>query len=241
MTKRRRRGPSAPPLSGQDIAQRIAALRARRAAAEADLAQLADRGDGQLSRTDPDARLLTKSGQIVAGYNVQIAVDDKHKLIVASEVVNEGNDTGQLHAMAQAAKDALDAEALTVVADTGYYNGETLKACEDEAITAYVPPPDTGQRLKAQGRFSIDDFDYDAAVHLYRCPAGAELRTMRGHRRQATGKMALRYASRRSVCRACRLRERCLSATARGVRSSAGCTRMWSIATAHACVLLAKT
>ena len=43
----------------------------------------------------------------MAGYNVQIAVDDKHKLIVASEVVNDGNDTGQLYAMAKAAKEAL--------------------------------------------------------------------------------------------------------------------------------------
>jgi hypothetical protein len=63
---------------------------------------------------------LAKHGQIVAGYNVQIAVDDKHKLIVASVVVNDGNDTGQLHTMAEAAKAALGVEALTAVADAGY-------------------------------------------------------------------------------------------------------------------------
>jgi hypothetical protein len=66
--------------------------------------------------------LVAKHGEIVAGYNVQIAVDDKHRLIVASEVVNDGNDTGQLHAMAQAAKQALGVAARTAVADTGYYN-----------------------------------------------------------------------------------------------------------------------
>jgi hypothetical protein len=202
--------PEKPP-SGADVAQRLAALRARRAAAEADLAKLADSGEGQLSRTDPDARMLAKHGQLVAGYNVQIAVDDKHKLIVASEVVNDGNDTGQLHAMAQAAKEALGVAALTAVADTGYYNGETLKACEDDAITAYVPPPDRDRRLKAQGRFSIEDFRYDAAADAYRCPAGSELRPMRGQKRQASGKVAVRYASRRSVCRACPLRQRCLA------------------------------
>jgi hypothetical protein len=186
--------------------------------AATDLAKLADSGDGQISRTDPDARLLAKHGQIVAGYNVQIAVDDKHKLIpafarTASEVVNEGNDTGQLHAMAEAAKAALGVAALTAVADAGYYNGETLKACEDAAITAYVPPPDRGQRLKAQGRFSLEDFRYDAAADVYRCPADAELRPMHGQKRQASGKMAIRYASRRSVCRTCPLRARCLAGT----------------------------
>jgi transposase len=197
--------------SGEDIAQKLAALRQRRAAADADLANLQQSGDGQLSRTNPDARLLTKHGQIVAGYNVQIAVDDKHKLIVASDVVNAGNDTGQLYAMAQAAKQALGVAALTATADAGYYNGQTLKACEDDAITAYVPPPDRGHRLKAQGRFSIEDFRYDAAADPYRCPAGAELRPMHGLKRQASGKMAIRYASRRSVCRVCTLRGRCLA------------------------------
>ena len=78
----------------------------------------------------------------MAGYNVQIAVDDKNKLIVASEVVNDGNDTGQLQAIAAAAKEALGGAALTVVADSGYYNGATLKGCEDAGITVYVPPPD---------------------------------------------------------------------------------------------------
>jgi len=204
--------PGKPP-SGEDIAQKLAALRHRRAMAATDLAKLADSGDGQISRTDPDARLLAKHGQIVAGYNVQIAVDDKHKLIVASEVVNEGNDTGQLHAMAEAAKAALGVAALTAVADAGYYNGETLKACEDAAITAYVPPPDRGQRLKAQGRFSVEDFGDDAAADVYRCPADAELRPMHGQKRQASGKMAIRYASRRSVCRTCPLRARCLAGT----------------------------
>jgi transposase len=201
--------------AGEDIAEKLAALRQRRAAAATDLAKLADSGDGQLSRTDPDARLLAKHGQIVAGYNVQIAVDDKHKLIVASEVVHDGNDTGQLHAMAEAAKQALGVAALTAIADTGYYSGEALKACEDDAITVYVPPPDRDQRLKGQGRFGIADFRYDAAADLYRCPGEAELRPMRGQKRQASGKLAVRYASRRSVCRTCPLRARCLAPSGR--------------------------
>ncbi|UVO35696.1 hypothetical protein KUL72_30535 [Bradyrhizobium arachidis] len=71
-------------------------------------------GQTQLSRTDADARLLSKNGQVVAGYNVQIAVDDKHKLIAVSEVVNDGNDTGQLYTMAKAAKEELGVETLTV-------------------------------------------------------------------------------------------------------------------------------
>jgi transposase len=92
---------------GGDLAPKVAALMARRATLQADLARLEESGQTQLSRTDADARLLSKNGQVVAGYNVQIAVDDKHKLIAASEVVNDGNDSDQLHSMAKAAKDEL--------------------------------------------------------------------------------------------------------------------------------------
>src|SRR3984957_20564754 len=134
-----------PPLrTGEDVAGKLAALLARRDAAQADLAQLAADGQTQLSRTDPDARLLSKHGQTVAGYNVQIAVDDKHKLIVASKVVNNGNDTGQLHAMAQAAREALGVPTLQAVADTGYFNGETLKEWEDNGIETFVPEQGRG-------------------------------------------------------------------------------------------------
>ena len=137
--------------------------------AEADLDRLAEIGETQLSLTDPDARLLVKSGQGVAGYNVQIAVDDKHKLIVASEVVNDSSDVNQLYAMARAAKEVLGVEALQVVADEGYYSSATLKACEDDGIEAYVPPSDGNRRLENEGRFSLKSFSYDAAggcLHL---------------------------------------------------------------------------
>ena len=135
---------------GADIGAKVAALMARRSRAQADLDRLEASGETQLSLTDPDARLLVKGGQGVAGYNVQAVVDDKHKLIVASEVVNDSSDVSQLHAMAKAAKEALDAEALQVLADEGYYSSTELKACEDDGITAYVPPS-RGQRGAREG------------------------------------------------------------------------------------------
>jgi len=142
---------------------------------------------------------------------VQIAVDDKHKLIVASEVVNEGNDTGQLHAMAVAAKEALGTATLTAVADTGYYNGETLKRCEEDGITPYVPPADRTGRLAAQGRFSHQAFVYDAEQNLYRCPARAPLKPMNGFKTNADGKRYILYVGLKSVCSGCRLRKSCLT------------------------------
>lgn len=196
---------------GGNIEQKITALMAKRAQAQTDLGRLEESGETQLSRTDADARLLTKSGQRVAGYNVQVAVDDKHHLIVASEVVNDGNDTGQLYEMAQAAKEALGAETLQALADVGYYNSGTLKSCEDNGIVAYVPQPKRTGRLRAQGRFTHQEFSYDAAADVYRCPAGSLLRPMLGRKTNTGGRVELRYASRKADCDGCPLRGRCLS------------------------------
>jgi hypothetical protein len=184
---------------------------AKRTQVQADLDRLEESGETQLSRTDADARLLTKNCQRVAGYNVQIAVDDKHDLIVASEVVNDGNDTGQLYKIAQAAKETLGAETLQAVADVGYHNGATLKDCEENCIVAYVPEPERTGRLRAQGRFTHQEFIYEAAADVYRCPAGSLLRPMPGRKTNTGGRVELRYASRKADCDGCSLRGRCLS------------------------------
>ena len=195
---------------GGDIGAKVSALMAKRWRAQSDLDRLEASGETQLSLTDPDARLLVKSGQGVAGYNVQAVVDDKHKLIVASEVVNDSSDVGQLHAMAKAAKDVLEAEALQVLADEGYYSSLELKACEDDGIVAYVPVPEDRQ-LKEKGRFSLKDFSYDPAANAYRCPAGKLLRPIKGHWQNASGRTEIRYASSTKICRTCPSRARCLS------------------------------
>ena len=196
---------------GEDVVQKVAALMEKRGKVQAELAQLDASGETQLSRTDPDARRLSKSGQSVAGYNVQIAVDDKHKLIVASAVVNDGNDSGQLYSMAKAAKEELGVKTLTALADTGYYNGNELKACEENGIVAYVPQAKRTARLEAQDRISHEAFAYDAEANAYRCPAGRLLSPTEG-RKTNGNRIEIRYVSRKSDCDACALRSRCVSA-----------------------------
>jgi transposase len=194
----------------EDVVQKVAALVEKRAKVQAELEQLEKSGETQLSRTDPDARLLSKRGQVVAGYNVQIAVDDKHKLIVASEVVNDGNDTGQLYEMAKAAKEALGVETLTALGDGGYYNSNALKECEEDGIVAYVPLPDRTGRMKAKGRITHEEFVYDADANAYRCPHGALLKPTESPKINGD-RVEIRYVSRKADCDGCPLRTRCVT------------------------------
>lgn len=98
-------------------------------------------------------------GSGVVGYNVQVAVDTEHHLIVTHEVTNVGSDRSQLSRVAKQTKDALQAESLDAVADRGYFNSLEILACEAAGITVTLPKPMTSN-AKADGRFGKQDFRY---------------------------------------------------------------------------------
>ena len=82
--------------------------------------------DQQISLTDPDARSMATSGRGsgVVGYNVQVAVDTEHHLIITHEVTNVGTDRSQLAHVAKETKATLEVEKLDAVADRGYFSSE---------------------------------------------------------------------------------------------------------------------
>ncbi len=132
--------------------------------------------DKQISLTDPDARSMATSGRGtgMVGYNVQMAVDAKHHLIVAHEVINEGHDRSQLAAMGKKALDATGQEEIAALADRGYYNGEEVLALEGTGVLPCVPKTQTSNNPN-RGLFSGQDFIYDAQNDRYTCPAGEHL------------------------------------------------------------------
>ncbi|HEY8036093.1 MAG TPA: IS1182 family transposase [Methylobacter sp.] len=192
------------------LQQKLEQLRHKQAEKKALLQQLKDSGDKQVSTVDQDARLLTKRGQTVAGYNVQIVVDEQHKLIVAEAVCQDGNDVHQLAPMLEKAQGLLQAENLTGLADSGYYEGNQLKTCEDQNITVYVALPDKSKAIAAKGRLTREQFSYDPEQDCYRCPQGNPL-TASGKAHQKNGKGLTRYQSKASDCAQCPLRGQCLS------------------------------
>lgn len=155
------------------LRQTLERLRDKRndvATAEALMASLAIE---QHVQGEPEARLMkTAQGPTRVAYNVQTVVDAEHGLILHHEVTQDASDNRQLEPMARAAKSLLEQEALTVVADAGYSNGEQLRACEQANITAFVPP---NRAINNQGEgqlFQKDRFTFDAEQDGYHCPAG---------------------------------------------------------------------
>ena len=127
----------------KEEAQRLQGLKARMLAAP----------DQQISLTDPDSRSMATSGRGsgVVRYNVQVAVDTEHHLIITHEVTNVGSDRAQLACMAKQTKATLEVSNLDVIADRGYASGEQIVECDKAGITVTLPKPMTSN-AKAEGR-----------------------------------------------------------------------------------------
>jgi len=183
------------------------------------------------STTDPDGRsMVDKEGRSKPNYNTQAAVDTAEGLIVAAEVNDQPEDSGQLVPMVQAVEDNCGALPAEVSADSQYNIGPDLAAMEACGVTAYlpdsnrreVPAPESpaGQALAAarEGRALREEqwaalplnndkhishvaFTYDPARDAYRCPMGQMLPFVRTSCKQARWGQV--YRSQYGGCPAC--------------------------------------
>ena len=195
--------PSGTVLGKSELAAKIAALQERQDWHRELLEQL-DAEQKQISVTDPDTRKMPTAHGTVVGYNAQMAVDAKHKLIAADDVTNDGTDLQQLADVALAAKANLEFKQAEVVADAGYYNAAEVSRCVERGITPYIPKSDTSANT-ARGLYGKSRFKYDAAKDVYVCPAGAALTY-----RFSTYELGreLQYY-RASGCKSCTRKSRC--------------------------------
>src|SRR5690349_19126566 len=170
--------------------------------------------DQQISLTDPDSRSMATSGRGsgVVGYNVQVAVDTKHHLIIAHEVTNDGSDRGQLANIATQAKRVLGVNELQAVADRGYFSGEQILACEQVGIAVTVPKPMTSG-MEAKGRFGKQDFRYLAEEDVYVCPTGEKLAYH--YTNEEKGLVLHRYWT--NTCQSCAIKRLCTTGKERRI------------------------
>ena len=188
-----------------NLAEKIAALCERRERHSVLLAELERTGEDQISLTDPDSRAMAAHTRVAVGYNVQIAVDAKHKLLVEQQVTNQVVDMGLLTETATPAKELLGADGIAVVADSGYFKIEDIEACEKAGMTPYVPRPQRGPAVRA-GLFRKDEFRYDPTRDSVLCPAGHQLEAYTSS--VIRGLKKVNYIN-KEACRGCPLRARC--------------------------------
>lgn len=205
---------SGPEGAAEDAAADVAAvlerLRARKAEVEQSVLLMQAMEMSQVALTDPDVRLMRGPHGAVVGYNVQVAVDERHGLIVHHDVTQDCTDQNQLAPVALAAKEALGVKELEAVADAGYGDAEQVKACDEAKVTALVPHP---RSVNPQGAFfDKSEFVYDAESDSYRCPAGRTLRFSNVSKDQARN-----YKARRKDCSGCALKPRCTKADRRWI------------------------
>ncbi|MGI4806843.1 MAG: transposase [Janthinobacterium lividum] len=192
------------------LTAKIARMRERR---RRHTAMLVASGESQKSLTDPDARGIAMHPKVGVGYNAQVAVDARHKLIVEQHVTNAGSDLGLLAQTADAARELLGVERIAAVADKGYYKGEDIAACETVGVIPYVARPERGPAID-EGYFAKSAFRYDAEQNCYTCPARQRLDPF--NRSDKNGHRTIRYGN-RPACRDCALKPQCTSSGARTI------------------------
>ena len=201
-----------------ELAAKIETQNTRKAKYKALEAQIKETGKDQISTTDADAQAVVLSRGITqVGYNVQGAVDAKHKLVTHFDT-GSVNDTNALAAVAIETKEILQVDKMDVLADKGYHTGQQIQQCEQNNITTYVSPKEPASNNP--DIFSITQFVYNAQNDCYTCPANQTLTTngswlthsSKGHK---SAYKFQRYNN-TAACRACELHAKCTTSKNNG-------------------------
>jgi transposase len=136
-----------------------------------------------LSSTDPEARIMKSRQGKHFCYNVQVVVDQQHKLIVCNEVYNQENDRGLLVPMVEQSKEVLLNSPSEVLADAGYYQINQLEELDNKGIECYVAINENQEQAK-EDQHGIT-FEYIEQKNHYLCSRGQLLKPQHGIKRDS--------------------------------------------------------
>jgi len=194
------------------VKEKLARLKQNKIKYELLQEQLNISGAPQVSTTDADARALLVQGQVVeVSYNMQAAVDEKHKLVVATHTINR-NDRNALSAIAMEAKTNLEVATLTTLNDKGYHNGGELQRCKDNGITTICASPEivNSNEHGTTTEYLVDKFIYNDDNDTYTCPQGETLRTTGTWHKKTRERDSYQFKKYRTPkCKTCRVKHLC--------------------------------
>lgn len=131
-----------------------------------------------INTTDRECAKVKGRQGIHAGYNVQSVVDEKHGLIVNTDVVSESNDLHQFAEQIDLANKILEKKCSVACADSGYSDTDELKKIVDQEIKVVVPSPKQASK-KGLSAFDRENFQFDSEQDCYICPEGNVLKHSR--------------------------------------------------------------
>mgnify|MGYP005860349923 FL=1 len=95
----------------------------------------------QRNFTDPESRIMKDgaTGSFEQCYNCQAAVDDKHQIIIATNVTQEPNDKKQVEPLIEKIKkNTKGRKPKKISADLGYYSEDNVKLLDSHKIDPYL-------------------------------------------------------------------------------------------------------
>jgi transposase len=166
-----------------------------------------------VSTTDPDAPCVSKgpaSGTARPRYKHHRMVDDRCGVITAvATTPGDVAEPEQTQPLLVQHQQTTGHEAAVVVADKQYGTVENYCALLEHGVRPHMAPLLPADH-KSEGRFTKEDFLYDAARDQYVCPAGQRLLPRRKHQRR----QMIDYVASAKTCAACPLRVRCTTSKA---------------------------
>jgi transposase len=141
------------------------------------LQQLRESGENKLSTTDPQARFLRERGRFVLGYTAELAVSEDH-FIVAQRVTQSKNDNHTLIPLVDEVQRQCQSRPQRVLADSGFFCLENLRAMDARAIDVYLPDSNMARELQGGpaavglGRMAVSDPHLRRMRHKLRSTQG---------------------------------------------------------------------
>jgi transposase len=139
----------------------------------------------KVSVVDPEAVMMKGRHGYALGYNGQVGVDGKARIIVGADVANEASDTEQLLPMLREIEETTGRLGEKTVSDGGYHSADNLKKVGEQPTEVFMVDPQMSRKEKApdKWRYHKDSFVYDEATDSFVCPEGKTLGFLREKRR----------------------------------------------------------
>ena len=189
------------------------------------------------SMTNGDSAKMASSRGVIQGYNGLAMVDSKHQVIVGAEAFGKAHEAAALEPMLEQVRETFKRlkeediyRKVKVCADSGFHTEESMKMLSEKKIDGYVPDKlfrkrdsafDTAEQHRSfkaligrngyKKRFlSADEFVFNPENGKLTCPAGKELYVKTRTFWTTKGYHGTQYMAKKTDCRACELRTRCL-------------------------------